>query len=39
MTAQNAKKKKKKKIMLGEFFCIFECQLTKNPTNQGSQLS
>ena len=36
MTAQNAKKKK---IMLGEFFCIFECQLTKNPTNQGSQLS
>ena len=34
MTAQNAKKK-----MLGEFFCIFECQLTKNPTNQGSQLS
>ena len=24
--------------MLAEIFCIFECLLTQNPTNQGSQL-
>ena len=30
---------KKKKKLVGIFFCIFECLLTQNPTNQGSQLS
>ena len=25
--------------LLGEMFCIFECQSTQNLTNQGSRLS
>ena len=27
-----------KKKLLAEIFCIFECLLTQNPTNQGSQV-
>ena len=34
MAAQKCKKKKKK--MLAEIFCIFECLLNQKPTNQGS---
>ena len=30
---------KRKKELLAEIFCIFECLLTQNPTNQDSQLS
>ena len=29
----------KKKKLLAKIFCIFECLLTQNPTNQDSQLS
>ena len=28
---------KKKKKLLAEFFCIFECLVTQKPTNQDSQ--
>ena len=30
---------KQKRKLLAEIVCIFECLLTRNPTNQGSQLS
>ena len=30
---------KRKKKLLAEMFCIFECLLTQNPPNQCSQLS
>ena len=29
-----AAQKRKKKKLLAEIFCIFECLLTQNPTNQ-----
>ena len=39
MVAQKCKKKKKKKKKkLTKIFCIFECLLTQNPTNQDSTL-
>ena len=31
--------KKKKKKLLAEIFCIFECLLTQDPTNQATKLS
>ena len=39
--SQKTTKKKinKQKKSLAEIFCIFECLLTQNSTNQGSQLS
>ena len=33
-----AQKNAKEKLLAG-FFCIYECLLTQNPTNQDSQLS
>ena len=35
---QNNNNKTTTTKMLAEIFCIFQCLLTQNPTNQGSQL-
>ena len=38
-TTNQTKQQQQQKNLLAEIFCIFECLLTQNPTNQGSQLS